>query len=293
VIVGTQSTGQGHETSFAQVIADLVGVTPDRVRLVSGDTATVTSGGGTHSDRSMRLAGTLMVEACGHIRERGRRIAAVLLDADPEVIAFTDGLFSTPNSNQRLTVFDLAHAADGDARLPAELRAPLSGEAAFTGRIPAHPTGTAVCELEVDPETGSIEVTRYTSVDDVGQPINPLILHGQVHGGIAQGMGQALTEGVVYEAGTGQILTGSFTDYALPVAGRVPSFTVAMTEDPTSGNPLRVKGGGESGITPALATVINALADALSPLGIRHIDMPATPARVWHAIQHASLGQQR
>jgi carbon-monoxide dehydrogenase large subunit len=164
------------------------------------------------------------------------------------------------------------------------LRKPLAAESSFTGRMPAHPTGCAVCEVEVDPETGAVEVTRYASVDDAGQPINPLVLHGQVHGGIVQGLGQALTEAVAYDA-EGQVLNASFMDYAVPRADMVPNFDVALAEDPTAGNALRVKGGGEAGITPALAAAINAVVDALAEYGVEHIEMPATPARVWQAIR--------
>ncbi len=166
----------------------------------------------------------------------------------------------------------------------------MSANAIFTGRLPAYPIGAAVCE--VDPETGAVEVTRYTSIDDVGQPINPLILHGQVHGGIVQGAGQALFEQMVHD-GSGQLVTGSFMDYAMARADRMPSFAVALVEDPTEGNPLRVKGGGESGITPALATTMNAVVDALAGLGIEHVDMPATPARVWALINVSGRVSER
>jgi carbon-monoxide dehydrogenase large subunit len=176
-------------------------------------------------------------------------------------------------TDRRVSLFELARSWE------------LSGEAAFTGRIPAHPTGAAVCEVEVDPDTGAIRLTRYTAVDDVGQPINPLILHGQIAGGIAQGVGQALLEHAHYEPGTGQLLTGSFSDYAMPRADLLPPLTLVLTEDPTTRdeNRLRVKGGGEAGITPCLAAVVNAVVDALAPLGVRHLDMPLTPLRVWSA----------
>ena len=199
-------------------------------------------------------------------------------------------IFETPRSNLRLDIFDIARAVATDASLPPELREPLVSEARFTGRIPAYPTGAAVCEVEIDPQTGAVAITRYASVDDCGQPINPLIVHGQVHGGIVQGAGQALSEGVAYDPSSGQVLTGSFMDYAMPRADTVPSFAVMLTEDPTKTNPLRVKGGGEAGITPALAAITNAVVDALSVYGIEHIDMPATPARVWAAIA-AALAQ--
>ena len=199
-------------------------------------------------------------------------------------IAFEDGLFSAPKSNRRLTVFDVAKAIDENPALGSGK--PLQSKKTFTGRIPAYPTGCAICEVEIDPDTGAISIPRYGSIDDAGQAINPLILHGQVHGGIVQGVGQALLEDVRYDEG-GQVLTGSFMDYGIPRAHLVPSFDIALTEDPTKGNPLRVKGGGEAGITPALAVVMNAIMDALKDYGVEHMDMPATPHRIWEAIQNA------
>ena len=290
LVVGTQSSGQGHETSFRQVMADQLGVQPDAINFVSGDSATLASGGGTHSDRSMRLAGSLMVETSRTVIDKARRIAAAMLDVAERDISFADGLFMAPNSNRRLTLFDIARAIDDLPTLPDDLRGPLRAEATFTGRIPAYPTGAAVCEAEVDPETGTIEIRRYTSIDDGGQPINPLILHGQVHGGVAQGMGQAMMEAAVYEPGSGQLLSASFLDYGMPRADHFPHMEVALTEDPTKGNALRVKGGGEAGITPSSAVLMNAVMDALSGFGIEHIDMPATPQRVWRAIRDARNG---
>jgi carbon-monoxide dehydrogenase large subunit len=290
LVVGTQSSGQGHETSFRQVMADQLGVQPDAINFVSGDSATLASGGGTHSDRSMRLAGSLMVETSRTVIDKARRIAAAMLEVAERDISFADGLFMAPNSNRRLTLFDIARAIDDLPTLPDDLRGPLRAEATFTGRIPAYPTGAAVCEAEVDPETGTIEIRRYTSIDDGGQPINPLILHGQVHGGVAQGMGQAMMEAAVYEPGSGQLLSASFLDYGMPRADHFPHMEVALTEDPTKGNALRVKGGGEAGITPSSAVLMNAVMDALSGFGIEHIDMPATPQRVWRAIRDARNG---
>ena len=296
LIVGTQSSGQGHETSFRQVVADLLGVEPEAINFVSGDSATLASGGGTHSDRSMRLAGSLMVETSRTVIGKARRIAAVMLDVADDDIVFADGLFVAPNSNRRLTLFDIARAIDDLASLPDDLRGPLAAEASFTGRIPAYPTGAAVCEAEVDPDTGAIEIRRYTSIDDGGQPINPLILHGQVHGGVAQGVGQAMLEAAVYEPGSGQLLSASFLDYGMPRADHFPHLDVELTEDPTKGNALRVKGGGEAGITPSSAVLMNAVLDALSGIGIEHMDTPATPQRVWSTIRAArdgSKGSQR
>ena len=284
VHAGTQSTGQGHETTFAQVLADRFGIAPQLIQLMTGDTDALPSGGGSHSDRSMRLAGALLMETSGRIVAQARKVFAALASADEADVTFEDGTFGAPRSNLRLGLFDVARAIESDPNVPPDLRKPLIAEATFTGRMPAHPTGCAVCEVEVDPETGAIEVTRYASVDDAGQPINPLVLHGQVHGGIVQGLGQAISETVAYDDG-GQVLNASFMDYAVPRADSVPPFDVALAEDPTGGNALRVKGGGEAGITPALAAAINAVVDALSEFGIEHIEMPATPARVWAAIR--------
>jgi carbon-monoxide dehydrogenase large subunit len=287
-IAGTQSSGQGHETTFAQVLADRLGIMPEEVKLVTGDTAIVPAGGGTHSDRSMRLAGTLLVKASDRIIEQARRVFAMLVGCAESDVDFEDGFFESPRSNRRLDIFDIAGALSTEAALPPQLRTPLTSEVRFTGRIPAHPTGAAVCEVEIDPETGAVTLQRYCSVDDCGQPINPLILHGQVHGGIVQGAGQALSECVAHDPSSGQLLTGSFMDYAMPRADMVPSFKIDLAEDPTNGNPLRVKGGGEAGITPALAVIMNAVVDALSVHGIEHLDMPATPERIWTAIQAAT-----
>ena len=227
------------------------------------------------------------METSGQIVAQARKVFAALASVDEADVAFDDGAFGAPRSNLRLGLFDIARAIDCDPNLPSDLRQPLVAEAAFTGRMPAHPTGCAVCEVEVDPETGAVEVARYASVDDAGQPINPLVLHGQVHGGIAQGLGQALTEGVVWDDAA-QVLNASFMDYAVPRADTVPNFDVALAEDPTSGNALRVKGGGEAGITPALAAAINAVVDALSEFGVEHIEMPATPAKIWEALRRHS-----
>lgn len=286
IVSGTQSTGQGHETTFAQVIADKLGVEPTQVRLITGDTERVQAGAGTHSDRTMRLGGTMLVQTSDEIIEQARKVLAALHDLEPERVSFRQGRFEL-GDGRVFNVFEVAKlVAQGDG-LPESLRRPLHAVATFHGRIPAFPTGAAACELEVDPETGVVEITRYTSVDDVGQPINPLILHGQVHGGIAQGVGQALCEHVMIDPDTAQVLSGSFMDYAMPRADMFPHFEVALVEDPTHGNPLRVKGGGESGITPATAVIIGALTDALAPYGIEHIEMPATPLRVWEAISQA------
>jgi aerobic carbon-monoxide dehydrogenase large subunit len=206
---------------------------------------------------------------------QARGIAAAELGVDEATLRYADGIFTAAGSNQSLSLFQLTQRCG-----------PVSVTAELSHRIPAHPTGCAVCEVEVDAETGEVALARYTSVDDVGRPINPLIVDGQVHGGIVQGIGQALCEGLATDA-SAQVLTASFMDYALPRAHDVPSFAVALAEDPTAGNPLGIKGGGEGGITPAPAAVINALVDALSDYGVDHIDMPATAQRVWEAMRRA------
>ncbi|CAG4909820.1 xanthine dehydrogenase family protein molybdopterin-binding subunit [Paraburkholderia gardini] len=284
IVSGTQSTGQGHETTFAQVIAQHLGVPMQAVTLRTGDTAFVSVGGGSHSDRSMRLGGMLLVDTAAQIVATGKRVAAVLFGTTPEQIRFADGDFVDDASARRIGLFDVAGQIASDG-LPGDAATrKLHAAAEVNARVPAHPTGAAVCELEVDPDTGIVTLLNYTSVDDVGQPINPLIVEGQVHGGLAQGIGQALSEGCYLDRETGQVLTGSYMDYGMPRAGAVPPLRVELTEDPTHGNPLRVKGGGESGITPATATIFNALADALRESGKEELAMPATPKVVWEFI---------
>ena len=187
VAVGTQSTGQGHETTFAQVMADQLGVTPEEIKIVTGDTRIITAGGGTHSDRSMRIAGKIMVEASENVIEQARKAFAAMANILVNDVTFDDGLFSAPRSNLRLGIFDLARALRDDKSMPPDLRKPLRSEAKFIGRLPAYPTGSAVCEVEIDEDTGVVEIVRYSSVDDAGQVINPLVVHGQTHGGIVQG----------------------------------------------------------------------------------------------------------
>ncbi len=272
-ILGTQSTGQGHETTFAQVLADALGVPLEAVRLRTGDTDFVKLGGGTHSDRSMRIAGALLGRASEQIIEEAKAAAAELLEASARDVVFEEGTLRVAGTDRALGLFEVAR------------RTELAATSDFFGRMPAHPAGAVVCELEVDPETGAIALTRYSAAEDVGRPINPMIVEGQVHGGIAQGVGQALCESVAYEQGTGQLRAGSFMDYALPRASDLPSFRVAHVEEPESGNPLRVKGAGEGGTIPATAAVLNALCDALSEIGIEDLPMPATPSAVWQAMR--------
>jgi len=278
VRVGTQSHGQGHETSFAQVVCDLLGVPFDAVTIVSGDTALIPDGGGTHSNRSMRIAGTLMVQGCESVIGKGRALAAEALEAAASDIDFADGRFTVAGTDRSVGLFELATDYPGA----------LDVVEKFQGRIPAYPTGCAVCEVEIDPETGALSVESWAAVDDVGRVINPLIVEGQTHGGIVQGIGQALFEDLAYDDETGQPMGASFLDYRMPRADDLPSFVTEHAENaPTQGNPLGVKGGGEGGTTPALGAAVNAIADALRPLGVGEIPMPATPLRLWQAIRAA------
>jgi len=284
-IIGTQASGQGHETSFAQVVAEKLGVGLDEVAILFGDTALAVLGGGTHSDRSMRLGGTILLRASDAIIERGKKLAAHRLEASESDIAFADGRYTVIGTDRSLSLYDAA-AIGNDPRTPEALRGPLSATSILNTRLHAYPNGAAACEVEIDPETGAVRVIRYVTVDDVGRVINPMIVEGQIHGGAAQGIGQALMERIVFDA-SGQLLTGSFMDYAMPFAGDLPSFAVAQNGIPAHSNPLGVKGAGEAGVTPATSAVINAVVDAMKEFGITRIEMPATPERVWRAIHRA------
>ncbi len=287
MVVGTLSSGQGHETSFAQLLAEWLGVRPECVRLITGDTDRVGSGAGSHSGRSLRLASITAHQASGEIIEKGRRIAAHRLEAAEADIEFADGRFTVAGTDRSLDLFAVAASALDDPGLPGELRGPLAGTGEVTSQIASFPHGFHVCEVEIDPETGQVEIARYTAVDDVGRAVNPLILHGQTHGGIAQGAGQALFEQCVYDPSSGQLLTGSFMDYAMPRAADLPYFATAISEFPSTTHPLGFRGGGEGGITPALGVITNAIVDALADLGVTHIEMPVTPERVWRATRVA------
>jgi len=266
VVLGTISSGQGHETSFAQLVTDWLGVPMDKVRLLAGDTDVSPVGGGTHSGRSMRMGAVVMSVACQQIIEKGKQRAGDRLEAAAADIEFADGKFKVKGTDRSIGVFELA---------------PLDGNHERTDSVPSYPFGCAVCEVEVDPDTGVVQIVRYTSVDDVGRAVNPLILHGQTHGGIVAGAGQALWELCAYNRETGQLESATFMDYAMPRAEQFPFFTTDISEVPAKTNPLGLRGGGEGGTTPALATVANAICDALD---IEHIELPATPEKVWRAI---------
>ncbi|HZD91928.1 MAG TPA: molybdopterin cofactor-binding domain-containing protein, partial [Pseudolabrys sp.] len=292
VIVGTLSSGQGHETSFTQCVSEWLGVPFEDVRLVQGDTEIVPVGGGSHSGRSMRFAGMVMGRATDKVIERGRAIAGILLQAGNKPVNFDGGRLYLGDNGAEIGLFDVARAAAEREDLPDHLRGPLSAEHDETFKVGGFPYGSHACEVEIDPETGALEVVGYAAVDDVGRAVNPMILHGQTHGGITQGVGQALWEHCVYEPGSGQLLTASFMDYAMPRADKLPSYKTALSEVPAPGNPLGVRAGGEGGTTPALAVVINAVVDALSEFGVTHMEMPATPERIWRAIEQGRRQQK-
>ncbi len=285
VEIGTLSSGQGHETSYAQLLGEWLGVENHCVRLVTGDTDRVKFGAGSHSGRSIRLASITMHAASRQIIEKGLAIAAHLLETAEADIAFADGQFTVKGTDRAVNLFAVAAAAERDAGLPAELRGPVSGAGDVVSKISSFPHGWHVAEIEIDPETGKAELVRYTAIDDVGRAVNPMIIHGQTHGGIAQGMGQALMEHCVYDAESGQALAGSFMDYAMPRAADLPFFTTDLSEVPSTTHPLGFRGGGEGGITPALGVITNAVVDALSEFGVTHIEMPATPEKIWRAMR--------
>ncbi|HSV79798.1 MAG TPA: molybdopterin cofactor-binding domain-containing protein, partial [Ramlibacter sp.] len=288
IVAGTQSTGQGHETTFLQVLTEHLGLPPERMRLRTGDTDFVKVGGGSHSDRSMRLGGTLLVQASAQLLERARLAAAEMAKVEPDRLErHPDGFLLKRRlwADRVLSWAEIARHVAEQGRPDDRAQKKLAAEAEFFGRMPAYPTGAAVCELEVDPETGEVQLLRYAAVDDVGRAINPLIIEGQIHGGLAQGLGQALGEHYAIDA-SGQVLAGSYMDYRLPRAGLLPPLTIALTNDPTQGNPLGVKGGGECGITPATAATFNALADALSRHTQEEIPMPATALALWQLMQN-------
>src|SRR5262245_1873699 len=285
VVIGTLSSGQGHETSFAQLVTEWLGVPFERVRLITGDTDTVAAGGGSHSGRSMRMAGIVIGNATNDIVAKAKRIVAHIAECDVKDVTFKDCRFSA--NGRSLDLFEVANAAITRNDLPDDLRGPLTAvsDVTFTGG--GFPFGTHVCEVEVDPDTGAVALVRYAAVDDVGRAVNPLILHGQAHGGIVQGVGQALWEECCYDPTSGQLLSGSFMDYTMPRADTLPSFVTEIGETPSPLNPLGIRSGGEGGTTPALAVVVNAIVDALSEFGVTHIEMPATSERVWRAIRDA------
>ena len=287
VVIGTMDSGQGHATAFAQVVADQLGAPVGTIALVTGDTDAVSVGGGTHSGRSMRMGTIVILQAAEEIIDKGRRIAGHVLEAAETDIEFAAGRFTVAGTDRSLGLFEVAAAARDRDDLPDDLHGPLRADADVVLPRAVFGNGCQVCEVEIDPETGTVEIVRYAAVDDVGRAINPLLIDGQTHGGIAQGVGQALMEDCAYDPETGQMRAATFMDYAMPRADNLPFFKTAITEVPSAANPLGIKPGSEGGTAPAPAVLSNAIVDALADLGVRHIELPATSERVWRAIQAA------
>src|SRR5580658_3676196 len=292
LVIGIVSQGQGHETSFAQLVTEWLGVPIECVRFVAGDTDRVSVGGGAHSGRGMRLGSIVIKKSTDGIIEKGTRIAEHLLETGAADIEFKDGRFAVKGTNHAVGLFEVARAALERADLPEDLRGPLYAACDETVLDASYPYGAHVCEVEVDPGTGKVTLINYVAVDDVGRAVNPMIIHGQVHGGIAQGVGQALFEHAHYDPESGQMLAGSFMDYAMPRATDMVNYITEISEVPSSTHPLGIRPAGEGGTVPALAVTINAVVDALWELGVRHVEMPPTPQRVWQAIQAARSAKQ-
>src|SRR6266851_2543497 len=286
IITGTLDYGQGHASPFAQVLATRLGIPFQRIRLLQGDSDELIAGGGTGGSKSMIVSGNAIVGATDRVIDAGRQIAAHVLEAAAADIEFQGGRFVIAGTDRSVGLMELAGKIHAGLELPAGLPQTLDVQLVADGPTSAFPNGCHIAEVEVDPDTGMVEVVRYTFVNDFGVVINPLLVDGQAHGGIVQGIGQALRERTVYDD-DGQLLTGSYMDYAMPRADDAPFFVHEFHPVPATTNPLGAKGCGEAGCAGALPSVMNALVDALSEFGIRHIDMPATPERVWRAIRNA------
>jgi carbon-monoxide dehydrogenase large subunit len=284
ILAGTHSHGQGHQTVYAQMVTEWLGVPFENIRFVQGDTDAVPIGRGSYGSRSMHVGGNALKRAADAIVEKAKPMAAMMLEAAAGDIEFKDGAFRIVGTDRALQLTDVAKAFYRPAMLPPQFDVGLEASGTFAAEPPNYPNGCHVCEVEIDPDTGAVTLARYAAVDDVGKIMNHLLCEGQIHGGVAQGVGQALMERIVFDE-AGQLITGSFQDYAMPRAEDFPDLQSELTEVPARTNPLGVKGAGEAGATGAPPAVIGAILDALKPLGIDHIDMPATPARVWAAMQ--------
>jgi carbon-monoxide dehydrogenase large subunit len=279
LFTGSHSHGQGHETTFAQVIAGKFGIPIEQVEVVHGDTGRMEFGLGTYGSRSLAVGGSALVKSADKIIEKGKRISGHLLEVAPDDIDFEDGVYKARGTNKQMTFGEVALSAYVPANFPEGLEPGLSEKTFYDPKNFTYPAGSHIAEVEIDPATGVVKVVAFTAVDDFGTIINPMVVEGQVHGGVAQGIGQALLELGAYDEG-GQLITGSFMDYAMPRADDLPSFTVDTTVTPCTHNPLGAKGCGEAGAIGAPAAVMNAVTDAL---GVKDLAMPASPERVWRA----------
>ncbi len=285
ILTGSHSHGQGHETTFSQLVADRLGIPIESVEIVHGDTAKIPYGMGTYGSRSLAVGGSAIVKAMDKVVAKGRKIAAHLLEAAEADVEFTDGKFSVAGTDRSKSFGEVALTAYVPHNYPEDLEPGLDETSFYDPKNFTYPSGAHIAEVEIDPETGQVVVVNFTASDDFGRIVNPMIVAGQVHGGLAQGIGQALLEGCVYDKETGQLLTGSYNDYAMPRADDLPAFALSTNVTLCTHNPLGVKGCGEAGAIGAPAAITNALVDALKPLGVRHFDMPATPEKLWRVIQ--------
>ncbi len=286
--MGTHNHGQGHETVFRQLLSDRLGLDFERIRIAQGDSDESMAGTGTFGSRSSGVGGASIALAADRVIDKCRRVAAHRLEAAEEDVEFADGAFTVAGTDRTLGLEEAAKLAQSFAAVPPGLEPGINEWAAWTPPAPTFPNGCHVCEVEIDRETGVVEILRYAAVDDVGTVLNPLLMEGQLHGGIVQGVGQILMENVIWDGESGQLLAGSFMDYTMPRADDLPNFEMEINEVPTPTNPLGVKGAGEAGCVGAMPALMNAIVDALSPLGIASIDMPARPETVWRAIDGAA-----
>ena len=287
VIPGSNSHGQGHDTMYKILISDRLGMDSDDIRVTRMDTDVAPDGGGTFASRTAALGGGAAFMAADRIIEKAKRIAAHILEAADADIEFAHGVFEVAGTDRKVTIKQVAQTAYQRPELPDDIEPGLYEAATFSPQIPNFPNGCHICEVEIDPDTGTTQVLRYSVVDDVGTVINALTLAGQIHGGIGQGIGQAFTEHMIFDPESGQLLTGSFMDYGMPRAADMCSFDMENNPVPTATNPVGAKGAGEAGNVGALAAIMNAVVDAFSPLGITHVDMPATPEKLWRLVQEA------
>ena len=292
IMMGTHSHGQGHETAFRQLTQELLGLEFEDMTVIYGDTETIGHGKGTFGSRSICVGGAALKRASEKIIERGKQIAAHMLEAAEADIVFDDGEFAVSGTDRKVTLKEVAKVSYAAAQLPSGMELGLDETAIVLPPGPTYPNGCHVCEVEIDPDTGVVDLVKYTVADDVGVALSPMMVKGQVHGGVVQGAGQALMEEVVYDPDSGQLLSGSFMDYTMPRADNFPSFDVLECGVPSKNNPFGFKGAGEAGTVGALPSVMNAVCNALQPLGIRHVDMPATAPRMWEAIRNASANRR-
>ena len=289
LLMGTKTHGQGHETMYKQILHEKLGTAANEIRFIDGDTDRVAFGMGSNGSRSMVTGGTALTMAAEKLIVKGKKLAAHMLEAAEADIVFADNAFAVAGTDRKVTLKQVAMASFQPARLPKGMEPGFIEHATYAPERATYPNGCHVCEVEVDPETGEVDLLRYLVIDDVGTVINPMTLAGQVHGGVAQGVGQVLMEQVVYDRESGQLLSASFMDYAMPRADDLCNISIVSNPSPTPSNPLGAKGGGEAGTVGALPSVMIAILNALAPLGVKELEMPANPSRVWQAIQRAAV----